>query len=348
MSTDAIILSGAPSVPGLSFRAIRGEQDAEALYSVHVGRMVHDRLDPLSSFEDVPSREGLSASLSRAAAEGRQDQWLVAEVEGQVVGYSQLEWWPEGDGTWVYLTLGWVLPDWRGKGIGTAMLHWAEDRSRCLAAAQHPGEPSELAANASSTEYEATALLVHEGYYAGYTVLELRLGVTAPVPTYRLPAGVDVRPVRPEHYALIAASIGEAYQQEYDGGRFREGFDPAAYAAGLNAPKQDPTLWQVAWEGDQVVGQVLSVVENGRAEVFEVSVRPAWRRRGLARALLSRALRRLRGRGIDEIRIGTVSEFRTRARDLYHSVGFRVVKEFPRYRKPMAQISPHEPFIFSR
>jgi len=323
-------------VPGLSFRPIRGEQDADALYAVHAGRMAHDQIDPFSSFEDVPSREGLSASLSRAVAEGRQGEWLVAQVEAQVVGYSQLECWPEDDGTWVYLTLGWVLPDWRGRGIGTAMLHWAEDRSRRLAAAWHPAEPFELAANASSTEKEATALLTHEGYLAGYTVLELSLDAATPVPTYPLPAGLEVRSVRPEHLSLIAASIGEAYRQEYEEGRFQESYDPAAYAAELSAPKHDSTLWQVAWEGDQVAGQVLSIVENGRAEVFEVSVRPAWRRRGLARALLSRALRRLRGRGIDVIRIGTVSEFRTRARDLYSTVGFRVLKEFPRYRKPAA------------
>jgi ribosomal protein S18 acetylase RimI-like enzyme len=323
----------AADVPGLSFRPIRGEEDAEALYAVHAGRIVHDQIDPLSSFEDLPSREGLSASLSRAVAQGRQDEWLVAQAQATVVGYSRLKCWPEDDGTWVYLILGWVLPEWRGRGIGTAMLHWAEDRSRRLAAAWHSGERFEFAANASSTEKEATALLTNEGYRAGYTVLELSLDADTPVPSYLLPTGIEVRPVRPEHLVLIAASIGEAYQQEYDAGRFQESYDSAAYAAELSAPKHDPTLWQVAWEGNQVAGQVLTIIENGRAEVLEVSVRHAWRRRGLARALLSRAVQRLRGRGIDVIRIGTVSEFRTRARDLYASVGFRVVKEFPRYRK---------------
>jgi len=335
MPTNTIVLRDAPELPGLSFRLIRGERDAEALHAIHAGRMAYDQVDPVSRFEDLPSCEGLRASLSQAVAEGHQDQWLVAEVEEQVVGYSEMDWWPEEDGTWVYLTLGWVLPEWRGKGIGTAMLHWAEDRFRGLAAAQHRNEKGEFAANASSTETEATALLLHEGYRAGYTVLELGLDLSLPLPTAPLPAGIDVRPVLPEHYELIATSIGEAYQHEYAGGRFQEEYDAAAYAAQLCAPKHDPTLWQVAWAGDQVVGQVLSVVQNGLAEVFEVSVHPAWRRRGLAHGLLSRALHDLRGRGIDIIRIGTVAEFRTRARDLYYRAGFRVLKEFPRYRKPM-------------
>jgi ribosomal protein S18 acetylase RimI-like enzyme len=67
--------------------------------------------------------------------------------------------------------------------------------------------------------------------------------------------------------------------------------------------------------------------------IDEVSVRPAWRRRGVARSLLTRALRDLRSRGQTVVRLQTGAEFRTRARDLYSSVGFRVVKEFPRYRK---------------
>lgn len=36
------------------------------------------------------------------------------------------------------------------------------------------------------------------------------------------------------------------------------------------------------------------------------------------------------------IRLHIVAEFKTRARDLYQSLGFRVLKEFPRYRKPLS------------
>jgi GNAT superfamily N-acetyltransferase len=327
-------LPNACAVAGLSFRSVRGEEDAAALYAVHVGRMAHDEVDPLSTFEDFPSLERLQASLSQALAENRQDRWLVAQVGERVVGYSQIKCWPEGNGTWIYLTLGWVLPAWRGQGLGTAMLHRTEDRIRRLAAAEHPHEKIEFAANASSTEKEATALLLHEGYRAGYTIVEMGLDTSALVPAPALPTGIQVRPALPDHFPLIAASIREAYQHEYDEARFDEGFDPAAYVVELSSPKHDPALWQVAWDGDQVVGQVLPVVEKGRAEVFEVSVCPAWRRRGLARGLLSRALHGLRARGIDVIRVHTNAGFRTRAMDLYHSVGFRVLKEFPRYRKP--------------
>lgn len=328
----------APDIAGLEFRHARGEQDVDALHAVHLGRIAHDRLTSLSLSESMPSRERLQQVLSQAVAENRLDRWLVAQIDDLVVGYSQFISWPEADGTWVYLTLGWVLPEWRGKGIGTAMLHWTEDRIRQLAAAEHPGDKIELAANASSTETEATALLLHEGYHAVYTVLDMVLDASTPAPAHPLPAGVEVRPALLDHYHIIAASIHEAYQHEYDDGRFNEDYSADINLARLKDPRHDPTLWQIAWDGDQVAGQVLPLIENGAAEVFEVSVRPAWRRRGLARGLLSRALHSVRERGIDVIRLRTVKDFRTRAKDLYHSVGFRVVKEFPRYRKPFSSV----------
>ena len=87
---DPIILSDAPDIAGLSFRSIRGEQDAEALHAVHEGRMARDGADPLSNSEDLPSVERLCESLSRAVAAGEGDRWLVAQIGECVVGYSQI------------------------------------------------------------------------------------------------------------------------------------------------------------------------------------------------------------------------------------------------------------------
>ena len=334
--TITFVVPDAPAIAGFSFRSIRGIEDANALHAVRAGSMAHDEVDPLSTLEGILSREDLHASLAKAVVDSQQDRWLVAQIDEHVVGYSRIACWPERDGTWVYLTLGWVLPEWRGRGIGTAMLHWTEDHIRHLAAAEHPTEKIEFAANASSTEKEATALLLHEGYRAGYTVLEIGLDASMSIPPLTaLPAGIEVRPVARDHYSPIGSSVHEAYQHEYDAGRFDESSDPAEFVTELSDPKHDPTLWQIAWDGNQIAGQVLSVIENGRAEVFEVSVRPAWRRHGLARGLLLRALHSLCARGIGVVRLHTRADFRTHARDLYHSVGFHVLKEFPRYCKPL-------------
>ena len=322
-----------PAIEGLFFRPIRGEQDADAVYELRAGCIERDQVDLLSASEGLPSREEIHAALAKAIAAQQQDRRLVAEVNGQVVGYTLIDSWAEDDGRWIYLILGWVLPAWRGRGIGTALLHWGEQTARQLAANEHPNEPFEFAANASSTQPEATALLLHEGYSAGYTVLEMGSDLAAIPPVHPLPAGIEVHPVLSEHYPHIARSMQAAYANEYADNRFQEAWAFEDSLAGLKAERHDPTLWQVAWAGDQVVGGVIPVIEKGRALMYDISVRPGWRQQGLARALLTRALWDLRGRGVEVIRLNTVAEFRTRARDLYTSVGFRLLKEFPRYRK---------------
>ena len=64
---------------------------------------------------------------------------LVVEMNRQIIGYNHVFWrWIEVTGTRVYLHLGYLLPEWRGKGIGSAMLSWAQQRIRELAAQEQP------------------------------------------------------------------------------------------------------------------------------------------------------------------------------------------------------------------
>lgn len=338
ISTEVPVLysnlpAGVPSAEGVHFRFIRGEQDAESVYALRAACVERDHVDLLSTAEGLPSCDEMRAVFARAVAAHEENRRLLALANDRVVGYSLIESWVEGDGRCVYLILGWVLPEWRGRGIGTAMLHWGEQTSRQLASIEHPNEPFEFAANANSTQPEATALVLNEGYYVGYTVLDMQLDYSARQLPQPLPHGFQVRPVLPEHIRRIAESIGEAYDNEYPDRRFQEVWNVEEGMERLSARKNDLSLWQVAWDGDQVAGQVLPSIEKGRAEIHEVSIRPAWRRKGLARALLTRALQVVLDRGAPMVRLHTNYEFPTRAMDLYASVGFRLMKEFPRYRK---------------
>ncbi len=132
----------------------------------------------------------------------------------------------------------------------------------------------------------------------------------------------------------IIASVIECYQHEFPENRFRSRFDRVAYySTELAKLRYDPKLWYVAWDGDEIAGQVFLVIENGQVEVNQVSVRPAWRRRGLGRALLTRALQDMCGRDVKLIWLDTYAEYPTRAVDLYCDLGFSIFKVFPRYRK---------------
>jgi len=326
---EAIELTDAPSIRGLLFRPFRGPTDLVGMAAVRAMCALRDRVDGLSSVESVPTLADLEERLVCAEGFDPESDVLVAEVEGRIVGYSSAVWWDETDGTWVYLTLGWVLPQWRGRGIGTAMLHWTQGRLRDVAASHPTQGRAFLAANASETETDTAALLTYEGYRPAFSVIELGMDDLTGLREAPLPKGFLTRPLLsgdlPDlHRSMEEAYLGHAFSVSH---RYEEWM----------AAQTDLSTWHVAWDAATggIAGQVQAVLYQGRGEVAEVSVGAPYRRRGLGQALLSRALLTLREQGMREARIHTLAENPHQSWHLYEKVGFRVLKRFPRYRKPM-------------
>jgi ribosomal protein S18 acetylase RimI-like enzyme len=103
----------------------------------------------------------------------------------------------------------------------------------------------------------------------------------------------------------------------------------------VRAPDFDPTLWRVAWDGEEVAGLVLCALRDGVGEVAQVAVRRSWRRRGIARALLLRGLGALRRHDARQIRLYTDAENGQGAKILHESAGFVTLNEHRLYRKPL-------------
>jgi len=157
-----------------------------------------------------------------------------------------------------------------------------------------------------------------------------------------LPAGLEIRPARPEHYRAIWEASNEAFRDHW-------GFvQPTEedYQAWLNDKTIfQPDLWQIAWDiqTQQVAGQVRTFIDQaqnnkyGRQRGFTefISVRRPWRRRGLARALIARSLKTQQQQGMTESALEVDSESLSGATRVYEDCGFRVVKRRSIYRKPV-------------
>jgi hypothetical protein len=136
---------------------------------------------------------------------------LIVEMDGQAIGYSGLTWWTERDGVWLYLTTGRLLLTWRGRGIGTAMLRWADYLAASLAATHPSDGKAMLGANASSTEVDATALLRDSGYHETFSMVEMRFDAFDTLPPVELPASLEFRSITPDQYRAIWDSVQAAY-----------------------------------------------------------------------------------------------------------------------------------------
>lgn len=334
--TTTYELKGAPNIPGLVFRAYSGPKDLAGMAAVHAGSKEQDKIDPLSSRDYLPTLEDLRRDY--ANLEPGNPNLLLIEIKGQIVGYNKIDWWNEAKDGRVYLHSGWLLPDWRGKGIGRAAWHWSQDRARKLAAEQGITSKAVLATNSSTTEPEKEILAINEGYTLVRNLSDMKFDDFARLEglTATLPAGVEIRPVEPDHYPAIYAALKEARL-----GMFGEGpVGEEDYQAFLNhAVRGDhyrPELWRVAWFGDTVVSFVINYPHPlGSGVVDEVATRTDWQRRGISRALMLDSLQELRQQGFLQVRLFTTADDEKGARSLYEQLGFREVKQHHLYRKPL-------------
>ena len=155
------------------------------------------------------------------------------------------------------------------------------------------------------------------------------------LPEGKLPVGLELRPVVPDHYRAIYEAHTDAWSK---GNLMPQANEENFQQFVADSLSGDPALYRVGWAGDQVVGLVLCHIRNEVGTVDEVEVRQAWQRQGIARALLLSALHKLRERGIEEIRLYNNADNPFGALTLYESIGFREVKQHYFYRKPVEPV----------
>jgi mycothiol synthase len=233
----------------------------------------------------------------------------VLEHGGSVVGYVDI---------FVREDLAYLDPN--GPGHEEELLAWAEERARGKGVRT-------VRLPVWQGQDDLAATLERRGYGRVRSSFEMliELGDDAPpVPVW--PAGVEVRSYRP----------GEDEQATYEAQEdaFRDVWDwrPTPVEQWrkfeLEARGFDPSLWFLAWDGDEVAAVCLAFPERvgdpGLGWVSVLGVRRPWRRRGLGEALLRHAFRALHARGLRRVGLGVDAESPTGATRLYERVGMQV------------------------
>jgi mycothiol synthase len=331
--TKNVHLPDAPSIADLTFRKFKGEADYPAMLAVIEGSKDTDGIERTDTLDDFKR-----AYEYLHNCDPYQDI-LIAEVDGQIIGYNRVFWDQLGDGTRIYNLFGFLLPKWRRRGIGRAMLHHAERRLREIAS-EHDEDGSKFFRSwAADTEVATAKLLESEGYHPARYSLNMVRDLTEPIIGRPLPEGLEVRPVEKDHLWPIFDAMNEAFQDHWG----YRAMTKDEFKQWMKYPQFNPEHWKVAWDGDQVVGMVQNFINENenreykrkRGYTEEICVRRPWRKRGLARALLTQSLAYLKRLGMDEAALGVDAENLTGALRLYESVGFRCAKRNTEYRKPL-------------
>ena len=333
-TTERVELPDAPAIPGLTFRHFRGEADYPAMLAVNSGSKIADGLE-----HDLQTLDTLRGVYNNSTNHDLYQDQLLAEVAGQLVAYNRVFWDTELDGTRVCFHVGFVLPEWRGRGIGRSLIHWAEARARQVYAAAGGDAPTVATAEAQDKMVGLARLLEAEGYAPVRSFFRRETPDLDNIPDIPLPDDLAIRPARPEHYHAVWAAHIEAVRDHWGATETAEGdFD-----LWLNHPMNQPDLWVVAWDGDQVAGSILNFINheaNGRTGqrlgyTESISVRRPWRRRGLARAMLARSMALHKALGMTQTALGVDTENPSGALRLYEAMGYVVTARETVYRKPL-------------
>ena len=320
-----------PGLAGLIFRSYQSGTDEKAIYSIIRGCKDADNIDPYSTLENLPSLQEVEHGFSDTDPRNA----IVVERDGHPIAYNTIVWWTEADGLTLYLHLGHVLPEFRGQGIGSTLIAWSETRIRELAA-EH-GSKAMFGANASSTESDATRLLINNGYQTAFSVAEMEYLMPHdlhPVPT---PEGVKIRVPHPNDAAKMRQARVKAYSEIPLVGTSAP--DESEVEELREEIEKDDRLWQIAWVGDEIAAQIWCSVadyENSKTGVMnEVHTVPKFQWKGIGRSLMIHTLLLFKEANITRVRLHTLEDNRRGAKTFYEKLGFKTVKTFPRYRKPL-------------
>lgn len=331
---NEIFVANAPAIPGLRFRGFQGESDYPNILACIQACIEVDKLERADTLEDVANHFNHlnNCDLDR--------DMLIAEIDGEVVGYCRVEWRQEQPSLdRMYPSLGYLKPAWRRRGLGAAMLQYGEERLRQVASA-HPLDGRRFfEAFINDTETGRKAMFLQAGYKPERHFYEMVRPDLENIPEAPLPAGIEVRPAQPEHYRSIWEEMAEAFRDHWS-------YTPPTeddFQHFLASSEFQPDLWQIGWDGDQVVGTVLGWINHQSNAAFnrkrgwteEITVRRPYRGRGIARALIACCLRALKERGMTSACLGVDTQNLSGALHLYESMGYRPVRSSAIYRKPM-------------
>ena len=326
-------LPGGPDIPGLCLRRFRGEVDYEVLASIVQQSFDADGLDYFYTADDARRFYEHPHNFDPY------EDTMYVQVGSETVGYLDVAWRKESEGNRIYRHGGYLLVPWRRKRIGTAMLGWIEQRLRQIAAG-HPEDGARfLRAWADDKEIGKLALFEAQGYRPVRYFFEMVNRSMNQLPEALLPSGLEIRPAKPEHYRPVWEALDEAFRDHWGHSPHVE----ANYQRWIKDRRFQPELWTIVWDGDQVAGTILNYIDEEenrernrkRGYTEDICVRRPWRRRGLARAMLLKSIRRLKDLGMTEAALGVDTDNPSGALRLYTSVGFEPAHKDIVYDKPL-------------
>jgi mycothiol synthase len=329
---SALEIAGGLAPAGITIRRWQSDADYDAMVAIF------RRARPVDGTDWEMTTATLAADISGIGLRP-EDCILIAETNGQAIGWVRMFDYglSRSDGR-LLIHSGQVDPSWRRRRIGRALLAGAQaELLRLLAAKPDPaGTAAGLQTWVYATNTSTIGLLEADGYRPWRYMIEMTRTLDD-VPSIELPEGLTSRPVRADDRRLIVLALNEA-MQDHPG--WPDWSEDQLMGMIDHPTRGQIDVWQVAWDGDRVVGGVLGFIDadenaalnRNRGYTEGIFTIRDWRGRGVASALIARNLQLLKARGLTEAALSVDTENPTGALGLYERHGFHEGNRMVIYR----------------
>ncbi len=263
--------------------------------------------------------------------------------KGELAAIARYNWETQLGGTRVHRHNVHMHPDWRRKGIGTCLMKWLDARVAETDATHVTEHSTVVHIDGPDSNVGLAALLPLKRFMPvrhEYIMINHELSTA---PDFPLPQGFEIRPVNRAHMREIWQAGNEAFADHWGATVPSE----VQFERWRKDPLVRPEYFSVAFHvaSGQVAAQVQGFINESENALFnrkrgwteDISTRRAYRRLGLARALISHSIRMFRAMGMTETALSVDTQNSTGALRVYQDCGYRVVMRETTWEKVTQQ-----------
>lgn len=261
------------------------------------------------------------------------DAWLVFSVEGQLVGYADIEQRYHAK----IFGLVRIHPDYVGRGIEEYLLSQTEAWAEQHIPLAEPGVRVTLDTYIGAQYQPMQRFFEQAGFREIRRSWRMEIDMEEMPPAPEWPEGVTVRTIVPgQDERATFQTVDTAFEDHF--GHIPGNFEEWRHWM-VEREDFDPSLFFLAFDGDQMAGCSLCTYTDGREQgdgwVNTLAVLRPWRRKGLGMALLRHSFREFYRRGKRRVGLGVDSQNLTGATRLYQRAGMHVAREYISYEKEL-------------
>lgn len=258
--------------------------------------------------------------------------FYVAEAEGLPICIQTFTQDKETNGPHLFFHKIAVHPQWVAHPFISELFDIVEQHYTAIAQTLDPAFAVHASCGYEEKEEWRKQMLSEKGHAPIRYFFQMKRPAEMPIDLKPLPDGLQIKPVdtKEKEFKVIYAS-DEAFKDHWGHTPLTE----KMIQAWMENTDYNPSLWKVAWDGDQVAGSVLNFIneqenqalQRKRGYTEEITTTRAYRGKGVASALIAASIQMFQKMGMEEVALSVDTINPSGALGLYQSFGYEPYKQ---------------------